>query len=46
LKILSDDYFALSLVGNAGKFSRDKFSEDIVVKAYIKYYQDILDISQ
>jgi len=46
LKILSDDYFAISLVGNARKFSRDKFSEDIVVKAYIKYYQDILDISQ
>ena len=46
LKILSDDYFALSLVGNAGKFSRDKFSEDIVVKAYINYYRDILDISQ
>ena len=46
LKILSDDYFAISLVGNARKFSRDKFSEDIVVKAYINYYRDILDISQ
>ena len=46
LKILSDDYFAISLVGNARKFSRDKFSEDIVVKTYINYYQDILDISQ
>lgn len=46
LKILSDDYFAISLVENARKFSRDKFSEDIVVKAYINYYRDILDISQ